>query len=97
MRLVHGLEAGSWGIYRRISDERARAIGVVTYEMLIEMVERREGDVLIESDRYGLLAFASNEEQTERMQAAIRRGYVERESFPNMPDWGDTRVYTRRP
>jgi 4-amino-4-deoxy-L-arabinose transferase-like glycosyltransferase len=97
MRLPHGLEAGSWGVYRGITPERARALGVVTYPMLVDMVEQGVGDVVIESDRYGFLKnYMNNDTERDRLQRALADKYVLKETFGNLSDWGDVRLYTRK-
>jgi hypothetical protein len=97
LRLPHGLEAGSWGIYRGITPERARALGVVTYPMLVDMVEQGVGDVVIESDRYGFLKnYMSNDAERDRLAKALADKYELRQTFGNLSDWGDVRLYTRK-
>lgn len=97
MRLPHGLEAGSWGVYRGITPDRARQLGVVTYPMLVDMVEQGVGDVVIESDRYGFLKnYMNNDAERDRLQKALADKYVLRETFGNLSDWGDVRLYTKK-
>jgi hypothetical protein len=97
-RLPHGLEAGSWGVYKGISEDEARALGVVTYKMLVDMVEQRVGDVVIESDRYGFVKnYISNDDQKARLEAALKNGYELKETFGAVSDWGDVRVWVRKP
>ncbi|HYY87214.1 MAG TPA: hypothetical protein VFA49_00340, partial [Chloroflexota bacterium] len=97
MRLPHGLEAGSWGVYRGVTPEKARALGVVTYPMLVDMVEQGVGDVVIESDRYGFLKnYMSNDAERDRLAKALADKYELRETFGNISDWGDVRLYTKK-
>jgi hypothetical protein len=97
MRLPHGLEAGSWGVYRGISPDRARALGVVTYPMLVDMVEQGVGDVVIESDRYGFLKnYMNNDAERDRLQKALADKYELKETFGNLSDWGDVRLYLKK-
>jgi hypothetical protein len=96
-RLPHGLEAGSWGVYKGISEDEARALGVVTYKMLADMVEQRVGDVVIESDRYGFVKnYISNDDQKARMEKALKDGYELKQTFGGVSDWGDVRVWVRK-
>jgi hypothetical protein len=98
MRLPHGLEAGSWGVYRGITPDRARALGVVTYPMLVDMVEQGVGDVVIESDRYGFLKnYMNNDAERDRLAKALADKYELKETFGNLSDWGDVRLYSRKP
>jgi hypothetical protein len=97
MRLPHGLEAGSWGVYRGITPDRARALGVVTYPMLVDMVEQGVGDVVIESDRYGFLKnYMSNDAERDRLAKALSERYELKETFGNVSDWGDVRLYVKK-
>ncbi len=96
MRLAHGLEVGSWGIYRDISTDQARRMGVLTYDMLIDMLDQAVGDVVIESDRYGFKNFASNDEQRARTQQALDQHYELKQTFQDVSDWGNVRVWVRR-
>jgi len=98
LRLARGLEAGSWGLYTNISRERAEQLGVVTYPMLADMVEQGVGDVVIESDRYGLVNnYANNDDQKQRLKNALTAHYQLTETFGNVSDWGDVRVWIKRP
>jgi hypothetical protein len=97
LRLAHGLEAGSWGIYTNISPARAQHLGVLTYPMLADMVEQGAGDVVIESDRYGFVNnYVSNEDQKHRIQDALKSRYELVETFGSVSDWGDVRVWLKR-
>lgn len=98
LRVPPGLEAGSWGVVRGWDEERARRVGVVTYEMLIKMVEQQAGDVLIDSDRYGMLsALQPQGDERDRMRDAIGRYYNRAREFESVSDWGTVRVYVKDP
>jgi hypothetical protein len=97
LRLPRGLEAGSWGVYTHITPERARELGVVTYPMLVDMVEQGIGDVVISSDRYGFVDnFASSDNEKRRLQRALDTRYELTETFGNVSDWGNVRVWVKR-
>jgi len=56
------------------------------------------GDVVIESDRYGFVKnYISNDEQKARMERALKDGYELKQTFGSLSDWGDTRVWQRKP
>lgn len=98
LRLPRGLEAGSWGVYKNVSEADADRLGVVTYKQLADMVEQRVGDVVIESDRYGFVKnYIANDEQKARMERALKDGYELKQTFGSLSDWGDTRVWQRKP
>jgi hypothetical protein len=97
LRLPRGLEAGSWGVYAGITPERARQLGVVTYPMLVDLVEQGVGDVVISSDRYGFVDnYANTDEQKRRLERALEARYDLTETFGNVSDWGNVRVWVRR-
>jgi hypothetical protein len=53
--------------------------------------------VVIESDRYGFLKnYMSNDAERDRLQKALSEKYVLRETFGNLSDWGDVRLYTKK-
>ncbi len=96
MRLAHGLEAGTWAVYRDVSTEQARRLGVVTYDMLLDMLNQGVGDVVVESDRYGFKNYASNDDQRSRTQEALDRHYELKQTFQDVSDWGNVRVWVKR-
>ena len=97
LRVPRGLEAGSWGIYKGISTERARQLGVITYPMLADMVEQGVGDIVIESDRYGMVRnYYNNDDQKRRVEEALKARYEMTEAFGQVSDWGDVRVWIKR-
>ena len=97
LRLAHGLEAGSWGVYTNISSARAQQLGVVTYPMLADMVEQGVGDMVIESDHYGFVNnYVSNDDQKHRIENALASRYELVETFGNVSDWGNVRVWLKR-
>ncbi len=97
LRLPHGLEAGSWGVYKGISDDQAKRLNVVTYKMLADMVEAGAGDIVIESDHYGMVKnYIQNDDQKARMEEGLKKNYELKETFGQVSDWGDVRVWVRK-
>ena len=97
LQLPRGLEAGSWGVYAHISADRARQLGVVTYPMLVDLVEQGVGDVIISSDHYGFVDnYANDDEQKRRLERALQAHYQLTETFGNVSDWGNVRVWIKR-
>jgi hypothetical protein len=65
--------------------------------MLVDMVEQGVGDVVIESDRYGFLKnYMNNDAERDRLAKALANNYELKETFGNLSDWGDVRLYTRK-
>jgi hypothetical protein len=84
-------------VYGNITPQRAEELGVVTYPMLADMVEQGVGDTIIESDRYGFVNnYANNDEQKRRIENALRTRYELKETFGNVSDWGNVRVWVKR-
>ena len=97
LRLPPGLEDGSWGIYSGLPPGKVRHIGGVTFDQLIQLIDEEAGDVAISSDRYGFKNYAPSDQDRSRVREALDRHYELRRTFRKVSDWGDVRVYTRRP
>jgi hypothetical protein len=65
--------------------------------MLADMVEQGVGDIVIESDRYGMVRnYYNNDDQKRRVEEALKARYEMTEAFGQVSDWGDVRVWIKR-
>jgi hypothetical protein len=70
---------------------------VVTYKMLADMVEAGAGDIVVESDHYGMVKnYIQNDDQKARMEEGLKKNYDLKETFGQVSDWGDVRVWVRK-